>query len=65
MYLKLHCKFKNFFLESSKDERRTVSLVTTLFMFLKIPKRWQSVVLGDALNWWSYPNADIYMEIEK
>ena len=39
--------------------------MTTLFMFLKIPKRWQSVVLGDALNWWGYPNADIYMEIEK
>ena len=42
-----------------------MSLVTTLFIFLKIPKKWQSVVLGDALNWWSYPNADIYMEIKK
>ena len=42
-----------------------MSLVTTLFIFLKIPKKWQSVVLAHALNWWSYPNADIYMEIEK
>ena len=65
MYLKLHCKFKNFFLESSKDERWTVSLLKTLLVFLKIPKKWQSVVLGDSLNWWSYPNAGIYMEIKK
>ena len=42
-----------------------MSLLKTLLVFLKIPKKWQSVVLGDSLNWWSYPNAGIYMEIKK
>lgn len=29
------------------------------FYVLKDPKKRQSVVIGDALDWWSNPNADV------